>query len=115
MVDMDGFKAINDEKGHVAGDVLLQQTSVAWAGALRTTDTLARYGGDEFSVILPDCPLEEACTVIERLRAATPEPVTCSAGVACSDGAESAETLVRRADAALYEAKRAGRNATTAL
>jgi diguanylate cyclase (GGDEF)-like protein/PAS domain S-box-containing protein len=113
MVDMDGFKAINDEQGHLAGDVLLQQTSVAWAGALRTTDTLARYGGDEFSVILPDCPLDEACTVIERLRAATPAPVTCSAGVACSDGAESAETLVRRADAALYEAKRAGRNATT--
>jgi diguanylate cyclase (GGDEF)-like protein/PAS domain S-box-containing protein len=115
MVDMDGFKAINDEQGHLAGDVLLQQTSVAWATALRTTDTLARYGGDEFSVILPDCPLDEALTVIERLRAATPEPVTCSAGIACSDGAESTESLVRRADAALYEAKRTGRNATTAL
>jgi diguanylate cyclase (GGDEF)-like protein/PAS domain S-box-containing protein len=115
MVDMDGFKAINDAEGHLAGDVLLQQTSVAWASALRTTDTLARYGGDEFSVILPDCPLDEARAVIERLRAATPKPVTCSAGIACSDGAESAESLVRRADVALYEAKRAGRNTTTTL
>jgi diguanylate cyclase (GGDEF)-like protein len=115
MVDMDGFKAINDRDGHPAGDLLLKQTSVAWAGALRSTDMLARYGGDEFSVILPDCPLEEALVVIERLRGSTPEPVTCSAGVACSDGTESAETVVRRADAALYEAKRAGRNATAAL
>ena len=115
MVDMDGFKAINDAEGHLAGDALLQQTSVAWAGALRTTDTLARYGGDEFSVILPDCPLDEARVVIDRLRAATPEPVTCSAGIACSGGAESAESLVRRADMALYEAKRAGRNTTTTL
>jgi diguanylate cyclase (GGDEF)-like protein/PAS domain S-box-containing protein len=115
MVDMDGFKAINDAEGHLAGDVVLQRTSVAWAAALRTTDTLARYGGDEFSVILPDCPLDEARAVIERLRAATPEPVTCSAGIACSAGAESAESLVRRADVALYEAKRAGRNTTTTL
>jgi diguanylate cyclase (GGDEF)-like protein len=75
---------------------------------------LARYGGDEFSVILPDCPLDEALVVIERLRVATPDPVTCSAGVACSGGAEPAESLIRRADAALYEAKRAGRDSTAA-
>jgi diguanylate cyclase (GGDEF)-like protein/PAS domain S-box-containing protein len=115
MVDLDGFKTFNDTYGHPAGDALLRETSLAWADALRATDMLARYGGDEFSVILPDCPLEEALTVIERLRAATPGDATCSAGVACSDGAESAESLVRRADTALYDAKRSGRNATEAL
>jgi diguanylate cyclase (GGDEF)-like protein/PAS domain S-box-containing protein len=115
MVDLDGFKAYNDAHGHLAGDALLRKASQAWADALRATDTLARYGGDEFSVILPDCTLEEARTVIERLRAATPGDATCSAGVACSDGAESAESLVRRADKALYDAKRSGRNATGAL
>jgi diguanylate cyclase (GGDEF)-like protein/PAS domain S-box-containing protein len=115
MVDMDGFKVFNDTNGHQAGDALLQQTSSAWAEALRTTDTLARYGGDEFSVILPDCPLDEALAVIERLRQSTPGPATCSAGLACSDGAEPAESLVRRADLALYEAKRSGRNATVAV
>jgi diguanylate cyclase (GGDEF)-like protein/PAS domain S-box-containing protein len=115
MVDLDGFKAYNDAHGHLAGDALLRKTSQAWADALRATDTLARYGGDEFSVILPDCPLEEARTVIDRLRAATPGGATCSAGVACSDGAESAESLVRRADMALYDAKRSGRNSTGAL
>jgi diguanylate cyclase (GGDEF)-like protein/PAS domain S-box-containing protein len=115
MVDMDGFKVFNDTNGHQAGDALLQQTSSAWGEALRTTDTLARYGGDEFSVILPDCPLDEALTVIERLRQYTPGPATCSAGVACSDGSEPAESLVRRADLALYEAKRSGRNATVAV
>jgi diguanylate cyclase (GGDEF)-like protein/PAS domain S-box-containing protein len=105
MVDLDGFKAYNDAHGHLAGDALLRKASQAWADALRATDTLARYGGDEFSVILPDCTLEEARTVIERLRAATPGDATCSAGVACSDGAESAESLVRRADKALYGAR----------
>jgi diguanylate cyclase (GGDEF)-like protein/PAS domain S-box-containing protein len=115
MVDLDGFKAYNDGHGHLAGDTLLSKTSRAWEDALRATDMLARYGGDEFSVILPDCTLEEARTVIERLRAATPGAATCSAGVACSDGAESAESLVRRADTALYDAKRSGRNATGAL
>jgi diguanylate cyclase (GGDEF)-like protein len=71
---------------------------------------LARYGGDEFSVILPECALEEATTVVGRLCSATPDPVTCSAGVACSNGGEPAETLVRRADEALYQAKRSGRS-----
>ena len=115
MVDMDGFKDFNDKHGHLAGDQLLRETSGAWGEALRATDMLARYGGDEFSVILPDCPLEEACTVIERLRGATPRELTCSAGVACSDGSEPAENLIRRADAALYEAKRSGRNATATV
>jgi diguanylate cyclase (GGDEF)-like protein len=73
---------------------------------------LARYGGDEFSVILPDCPLDEALAVVERLRDSTPAPLTCSAGVACTDGGEATEAVVRRADMALYDAKRNGRNKT---
>jgi diguanylate cyclase (GGDEF)-like protein len=112
MIDLDDFKEFNDAHGHVEGDDLLHETASAWSEALRTTDFIARYGGDEFSAILPDCPLDEATTVIERLRRATPPPVTCSVGLACSDGAEPTEAFVRRADAALFDAKRAGRNVT---
>jgi diguanylate cyclase (GGDEF)-like protein len=114
MVDVDGFKEYNDTFGHVAGDQLLVATAHAWSDAVRTTDMLARYGGDEFSLILPDCPLDEATVVVERMRAATPKPVTCSAGLACSTGAEPAETVIRQADRALYAAKRGGRNKTAA-
>lgn len=112
MVDLDGFKRYNDSYGHARGDRLLQRTARAWSQAIRTTDTLARYGGDEFSVILPECPIEEALVVVERIRAATPSPVTCSAGITYSDGSESAESLIRRADDALYRAKRGGRDST---
>jgi diguanylate cyclase (GGDEF)-like protein/PAS domain S-box-containing protein len=110
MVDLDHFKEYNDAHGHLGGDELLRKTSRAWSDAVRTTDMLARYGGDEFSVILPECGLEEATMVVGRLCRSTPDPVTCSAGVACSNGGEPAETLVRRADEALYQAKRSGRS-----
>ena len=108
MLDLDGFKDYNDAHGHLAGDELLRSVARAWSEAVRATDLLARYGGDEFAVILPDCPPEEALEVIERLRASTPDPVTCSAGIACSDGSDPPEALVRRADQALYRAKRGG-------
>jgi diguanylate cyclase (GGDEF)-like protein len=71
---------------------------------------LARYGGEEFAVVLPRCDMENALALLARLRKATPEEQTVSAGVATWDGAEAAEALVARADAALYEAKNAGRN-----
>ena len=77
---------------------------------LRPYDILARYGGEEFSVILPGCSLDDARLLVERLRAATPRGVSCSAGVAEWDMEEQPETLVGRADAALYRAKRGGRN-----
>lgn len=112
MVDLDGFKLYNDTQGHLAGDDLLGATARAWAEAVRTTDMLARYGGDEFALVLPDCPIDEARIVVERMRAATPDPITCSAGLACSGGTDTAESVIRRADAALYSAKRAGRDAT---
>jgi diguanylate cyclase (GGDEF)-like protein len=110
MLDLDHFKAYNDERGHQAGDRLLADASQAWLAALRPYDVLARYGGEEFSLLLPDVDVDNAVALVGRLRAATPEGVTCSAGIAEWDGEEDAAALVGRADASLYEAKRAGRD-----
>jgi diguanylate cyclase (GGDEF)-like protein len=110
MLDLDHFKAYNDEHGHQAGDRLLKAAAGAWRGSLRATDVLARYGGEEFVVVLPRCDLEDALVLIARLRKATPDDQTVSAGVALWDGEEAPESLVARADEALYEAKNAGRN-----
>jgi diguanylate cyclase (GGDEF)-like protein len=110
MLDLDYFKNYNDQRGHQAGDRLLKQSAAAWVRELRASDTLARYGGDEFSVALPGCTLANARDIVERLRAAMPADQTVSAGVACWNGRETTEELVGRADAALYEAKRSGRD-----
>jgi diguanylate cyclase (GGDEF)-like protein/PAS domain S-box-containing protein len=110
MIDVDDFKRFNDDRGHLAGDAALRRTAAAWVESLRQVDFLARYGGEEFSVLLPGCSSGEALQVIDRLRAATPDGLTSSAGLASWDGSESAEALVARADAALYEAKRTGRD-----
>lgn len=111
MVDLDDFKPYNDTHGHQAGDSLLRETARRWAEALRTTDMLARYGGDEFLLLLPECPLDEALTVVNRLRRSTAEELTCSIGLTTSSGREDAEAVLGRADAALYDAKRGGRDA----
>jgi diguanylate cyclase (GGDEF)-like protein len=76
---------------------------------------LARYGGDEFALLLPDCPLDEAFAVVERMRSATPGGATASVGVAYTEGSEQTEALVARADSALFEAKRRGRNAVVSV
>lgn len=110
MIDLDHFKEFNDERGHQAGDRFLKQAAAAWDVELRGTDFLARYGGEEFALVLPNCTPEQAMEVADRLRAATPEGETCSIGIASWDGQESAPALLGRADGALYEAKRAGRN-----
>lgn len=110
MIDLDRFKSFNDSYGHPAGDDLLADVAVGWRLTLRATDFLARYGGEEFALLLPGCPPEEAVGTIDRLRAATPQNQTCSVGIAYWDGSESPEELVARADAALYEAKDAGRD-----
>ncbi len=110
MLDLDRFKDYNDKRGHQAGDRLLTDAAAAWLAVLRPYDVLARYGGEEFSLMLPDVESDDAVALIERLRAATPDGEACSAGVAEWDGQESAEDLVGRADAALYAAKRAGRD-----
>jgi diguanylate cyclase (GGDEF)-like protein len=110
MVDLDGFKDFNDTHGHQAGDNLLQRTSAAWSEVLRASDILGRYGGDEFLLLLPDCPLDEARSVVARLRASTPPGLTCSVGITSSVGDEDVEAVLGRADSALYEAKRGGRD-----
>ena len=114
MLDLDFFKNYNDQGGHQAGDRLLKQSAAAWERELRESDTLARYGGEEFSVALRGCRLENAKDIVERLRAAMPGGQTVSAGVVCWNGRETAEELVGRADAALYEAKRMGRDCLVA-
>jgi diguanylate cyclase (GGDEF)-like protein len=110
MIDLDRFKRFNDELGHQAGDRLLKEAAAAWRSELRATDTLARYGGEEFAVLLPGCDPDQAVSLLQRLRGATPAGQTCSAGVASWDGTEDAGTLVARADAALYQAKSGGRD-----
>jgi diguanylate cyclase (GGDEF)-like protein/PAS domain S-box-containing protein len=112
LVDLDHFKRFNDRHGHPAGDRLLMETAMAWREVLRANDFLARYGGEEFIVVLPDCSLESAHHVIERLRAATPDQETCSAGIARWDHRETPGALIERADGALYAAKAEGRDRT---
>lgn len=119
MVDIDHFKSLNDTHGHQAGDEVLRNVAAALAIECRDFDTPARYGGEEFAIVLPGCGPDEAFVIAERLRAAVAAapsvvPITASAGVATFPGqAGDADTLVRAADDALYESKRAGRNQTT--
>jgi diguanylate cyclase (GGDEF)-like protein len=108
IVDLDDFKEVNDQRGHHAGDRLLAELARAWRGALRCEDLLARWGGDEFVVVLPSCGAEEAETVCSRLQKSGGQ--SCSIGIAVHGPGEDAETLLVKADRALYEAKAAGRN-----
>lgn len=110
MIDLDHFKRFNDQNGHPAGDRLLAETAAVWRSTIRATDVLARYGGEEFAAALPDCPLDQAIGIMERLGSVMPMGQTLSAGVACWDGVESASALMARADRALYLAKEQGRN-----
>lgn len=109
MLDLDHFKAYNDTRGHAAGDLLLRQTGAAWQQLLRTGDLLARVGGEEFAVLLPDCPADAAARLAAGLLRAVPDGQTCSAGAAQYAG-DDPEQLLARADAALYRAKSTGRN-----
>lgn len=110
IVDIDNFKSYNDTHGHLAGDAVLRDCATAWDSELRGEDTIIRFGGEEFLVVLPDCAPGEAIEIVERLRAATPGEQTCSAGLAQWRPGESVDELVSRADAALYRAKEAGRD-----
>jgi diguanylate cyclase (GGDEF)-like protein len=110
MLDLDRFKAINDTRGHAAGDALLRELATALEAELRPGDVLARIGGDEFGLLLPGCSVETAAATVERLARAAPGAHTFSAGVAEWDGTEAPERLVARADSALYVAKDCGRD-----
>jgi diguanylate cyclase (GGDEF)-like protein len=110
-IDLDGFKALNDERGHQAGDRFLRQLALAWSGAIRGNDLLARYGGDEFAVLLPQARQEQAVAVVDRMRDEAPE-ASFSAGVAEWDRVEAPDSLLGRADIAVYRAKTMGRDVT---
>jgi diguanylate cyclase (GGDEF)-like protein len=121
LADLDDFKAINDRHGHPAGDIVLRAVADALRESVREIDLPARWGGEEFAVILPGTGLDGAAQVAERLResiadrrivsrAGLPLAVTASFGVASASGEASLAQLLVGADDALYRAKRAGKN-----
>ncbi len=120
MADVDHFKRINDTYGHLIGDRMLQEIAKTLAGQCRTTDLPSRYGGEEFAIVVPDQAAQSAVHLAERCRQGIERirlpfrsemiAATVSLGVADSSGANSPETLIDRADDALYRAKAAGRN-----
>jgi diguanylate cyclase len=118
VVDLDGFKAVNDSRGHPAGDEVLGLVATAIRANLRTQDLASRYGGDEFVIYLADCPVDSVLRIMERIRAvvagvtgASGSTVTASVGVAlAADGTEELDVLVRSADRALLAVKRSGKN-----
>ena len=118
VVDLDGFKAVNDSRGHPAGDEVLGLVATAIRANLRADDLAARYGGDEFVIYLPDCPVDGALRIMERIRAvvaavttASGSTVTASVGLALSgNGVIDLDDLVDTADRALLSVKRSGKN-----
>jgi diguanylate cyclase (GGDEF)-like protein len=115
LLDLDHFKEFNDRNGHPAGDTHLKEAAALWSSRLRSSDLMARYGGEEFSVLLTATDVSQAQDLVEMLRGCVPSGETVSAGIAEWDGVESTDELLNRADRALYEAKRKGRNMTVSL
>jgi diguanylate cyclase (GGDEF)-like protein len=125
MVDMDHFKDINDTYGHVVGDHVLTIFAQVVLKCIRKTDIIARYGGDEFIVVLPSTDTETACSIADRIRSDVSETyippidgvvissIHCSVGVSTYPvHCDSKNTLLRTSDLALYKAKNSGRNCT---
>lgn len=123
MLDLDYFKEYNDNHGHQAGDALLKEAGRIFLESTRPQDIVARYGGEEFAIILPDCSEYEALKIAERIRVKFEQKtfygrekmpkrkVTISIGIACSSGdSTDKDTLIQKADVALYSVKRSGRN-----
>ena len=112
MFDIDHFKQINDVQGHLYGDQMLQELARLIDESARETDVVARYGGEEFVVVMPETDLEGATMFAERLRRKVEGQmsITVSGGVAQAAEGDTQDTLVARADGALYQAKSAGRN-----
>lgn len=121
ILDLDHFKRVNDKYGHAAGDQILQVFASLISSSCRTADTVARMGGEEFAIVLPDCRAGEAAIVLDRIRMATSErvvetaggPVTVTVSIGLAESLPSDESpagVLCRADDALYEAKAGGRN-----
>jgi len=120
MVDLDHFKSVNDTWGHPMGDHVIKTLAHLLRQRLRRQDSIGRYGGEEFAIVLPDCPAEDAVRLLDDIRQRFGEirfshggqsfTVTLSAGIATSDQCSDAQGLLAAADAALYEAKDSGRN-----
>jgi diguanylate cyclase (GGDEF)-like protein len=112
VIDVDGLKQVNDILGHASGDRLLTDLAEAWTGVLRRNDLLARVGGDEFVIVMPETSVDEARDVVERLREVRgpARGTRWSAGVALLREGESSDDLLDRADRRMYAAKRAGRD-----
>ncbi len=122
MADLDHFKRVNDTHGHLAGDEVLREVAHRMHGSVRAYDSIGRYGGEEFVIVLPDCHADAAFHQAERIRYVVSEqpvnatgdslPVTLSLGVAASDqtGCSDYGRLLQSADSTLYRAKAAGRN-----
>jgi two-component system cell cycle response regulator len=120
MADLDQFKETNDRYGHVAGDIVLEETARRLRTSLRVSDSIGRYGGEEFVIVAPGCTANAAALLAERFRLSVASTaitvpddsifVTMSFGVAGTDDMKTADALLRAADDALYRAKHSGRN-----
>jgi diguanylate cyclase len=123
LTDIDHFKAFNDSYGHLTGDQVIRYVAMTVKQNVKGLDTAARFGGEEFAVVLPNTVLRSAITVAEHIRRAVMNKevmrrstgehlgrVTISVGVAALRAGDTAQTLIERADNCLYAAKRGGRN-----
>ena len=120
MADVDHFKAVNDSRGHTAGDLVLRIIASEIASGVRPYDSVGRYGGEEFLIVAPDCNLQQTWELAERIRncvssctivaGGSAVSVSLSLGIAVGTAAVGSEPLLQAADAALYQAKNAGRN-----
>jgi len=120
MADVDHFKAVNDSRGHVAGDLVLRIIASEIAAVVRPYDSVGRYGGEEFLIVVPGCDASETWELAERIRNGVANcsvvaegssvNVSLSLGIAAGNSAADLEELLHAADTALYQAKNAGRN-----
>ena len=120
MIDIDHFKHVNDTYGHLTGDQVIQGLARLLRDRFRQTDSVGRYGGEEFAVVMPDCSIDNAMDIFEELRQQFAHlqfqheninfSCTFSVGIACFTGEESAQLLNEKADQALYLSKNRGRN-----